>query len=726
MDVAEQHLWEAWRSGKRRRTPGGDVFNEPEVIETSKLKQWCKAARSQKTRGIRPNWPCIPVCEEQPFNVTRRHKIGIDPYLLGLFLGDGYIKQRVITSGDVEHIRHTLDYLDYQYTENPKHGTDAIGFRITDAPDLIAGFERAGLTNSKSINKFIPDEYKNGSIETRYSILQGLMDSDGGIEDGRKCTYTTISSQLADDVAYIARSLGAVVTRSEKMPFYSKDGERVECNKAYRLQINHREPVLLFRLKRKRHAAATIPITPSYRRVVDVEVLNESREGRCITVSNPNGLYITNNFIVTHNSDALLIDALGIQQDALEYPSYRGILFRRTYGELQALIDRAQELYPQIIPGAKYHGTDKTYGFPSGAKIRFAYLDHPKDRFTYQGHAYQYVGWDELTQHETSIGYEYLLSRLRAGQDHNRLARYCRATCNPGGFGHEWVRDRWAIPDEGSATNFTVKLERDDSDFDTWHRRFIPARITDNEYLANTTYSSQLRLLGEMERRALLDGRWDVVDIEGAIYADEIAALHSEKRILNIPFERTLPVYTFWDLGRNDETAIWWMQYVGMEKRFMHYEAERFKSITYWGKRIKAFQDSRDATYGGHYMPHDVDVRQLSLNNQSRKEMFESVNVKPIVVVPRIENISEGIDLTREFLPTCYFDREGTKDGIKALSNYRRKYDEKQNVFTTVPMHTWASNGADAFRQAAQGWAVSNHNKHKPLKKRRRGGISTI
>lgn len=396
-------------------------------------------------------------------------------------------------------------------------------------------------------------------------------------------------------------------------------------------------------------------------------------------------------------SDALIIDALGLAQGAIEVSTYSAIIFRRTYAELEQLIERSAALYTQISPGAKFNETHKTWTFPSGAKIRYRYLERPADRFRYQGSEFQYIAFDELTQHPTDVGYEYMQSRLRSGT--NRLNLYVRATCNPGGFGHEWVRDRWLIPDDGQASTNVI-----DMDGEPWTRRFIPSRISDNAYLAGTGYEKRLKMLPEMERKALLEGRWDVIEVVGAIYGDEIAQMYEDGRICGVPIEPRLPVYTFWDLGRSDATAAWMMQSVGMERRLIGYKEDRFKSISWWAKEMREWAKVKRIGYADHYMPHDVEVRQLSLNNASRKEMFEEAGISPIQVVPRVQFIEDGIDVTREFLATCWIDRQGCADGLKALANYRREYNEGQDVYSQKPLHNWASNGSDALRQAAQGF----------------------
>lgn len=410
-------------------------------------------------------------------------------------------------------------------------------------------------------------------------------------------------------------------------------------------------------------------------------------------------------------SDSLIIDALGLQQRAITKPHYRGILFRRTFPELREVIDRSREIYPAVVPGAVYNESAKEWRFPSGAKLEYGFLENETDRFRYQGRQYQYVGWDELTHWASPVAYDYLLSRTRTPDPD--LTCYTRATTNPGGFGHEWVRERWQIDDEGNPTRFAVDVEGRK----IW-RRFIPAKLIDNPHLATSGYRERLLTLSELERRALLEGRWDVVDLQGAIYAEELKALYLAGHIVEeIPIEPTIPVNTFWDLGRNDTTAIWFHQRVGMENRFIDYYETNGEGLAHYVKVLQA----RGYLYGTHYLPHDVEVTELT-TNRSRKQVLEEAGVRPLEVVPRVREITEGIEMTRQALPSCWFDKRRCKEGLKALQAYRREWDERQQVFRARPLHDWASNGADAFRQFAQGYVPTTQ---QTSIKRRRGSWRT-
>lgn len=398
-------------------------------------------------------------------------------------------------------------------------------------------------------------------------------------------------------------------------------------------------------------------------------------------------------------TDALAVDALGLAQAAVTRPAYRAVLFRRSFPELRELIDRTRDIYPAAVPGAIYHESAREWRFPSGAKIEFGYLESDQDRYRYQGRQYAYVGWDELTHWESPVAYEYLLSRNRCPDP--AITCYVRATTNPGGIGHEWVRERWRIEDDGGPTRFTLEV----GDGLTVKRRFIPARLSDNPYLANTDYRSRLLQLSTMEKRALLEGRWDVIEISGSIYQAEMEWLMLNGRLTDVPYVPGSPVYTFWDLGRSDNMAIWFMQRTGLANRFFLYHQDAGKQLAHYTSLLQRWRDEHRWIYGGHYLPHDIEVTDLSsADNKSRRELLEESGIGEVHVVPRIHDVWEGIEMTRRAFAGCWFDRTGCEEGLKALRNYRRDYDERNQVYRQRPLHNWASNGADAFRQFAQGF----------------------
>lgn len=206
-------------------------------------------------------------------------------------------------------------------------------------------------------------------------------------------------------------------------------------------------------------------------------------------------------------SDGLLIDALGLQQNAIMFPDYKGLILRRTFPQLKEIVDRGRVLYPQIMPGAKYHEQAREFRFPTGARIELGFLESDKDKLQYQGQSFPYIGIDELTQLESVDTYLYMLSRNRSANP--EIICYMRATCNPGGPGHAWVKARWGIDAMGT----TTRIETINEDGNVSVREFIPARLSDNPFLSNDgKYRSNLLQMNELDRRALLEGRWDIED----------------------------------------------------------------------------------------------------------------------------------------------------------------------------------------------------------------------
>ena len=206
-------------------------------------------------------------------------------------------------------------------------------------------------------------------------------------------------------------------------------------------------------------------------------------------------------------SDALVIEALR----QVNIPHYKGLILRKTFPQLTELIEKTQRYYPSVFPRAKYNGTDHTWTFPSGAKIVFGSMQRTADRAKYQGKAYDFIGFDELT-HFTYEEYSYMFSRNRANGPGTRV--YIRATANPGGIGHGWVKERFITAAKPMQTIYEdiVYRERDGHEVRTTQSRiFVPSSVFDNPaLLANDPhYIERLASMPEAERNALLYGDWD-------------------------------------------------------------------------------------------------------------------------------------------------------------------------------------------------------------------------
>lgn len=402
-------------------------------------------------------------------------------------------------------------------------------------------------------------------------------------------------------------------------------------------------------------------------------------------------------------SDALLIDALCLQHSGPDNAHHRAVLFRRSFPELRDLIDRALELYPQVVEGAQYNQTEKVWTFPSGAKVEFGYLQHDNDRLKYRGRAWNYIGFDELTLWPTDVCYLYLFSRCRSTD--RSLPRYIRATTNPDGPGQKWVMTRWGIQPEGLETNLPVDIvDEEMGTVMTVRRRFIPAKLSDNKHLTGTGYREALLQMGPEEREALLRGLWKGSKVKGAYYLNEMQKLRANGRIRHVPYEPGQPVNTFWDLGYNDTTAIWFHQFIAGENRFILAYENSGESLDHYAQYLL----SRGFVYGTHHLPHDAENKSLQ-TGKSAKEILEAMlKGHRFQIVKRVEAVLTGINQTRlKLAGNVFIDENNCADGIAALDNYRKKYNEKQDVYTEVPLHDRYSNYADAMRQWGQTEGIS-------------------
>jgi len=197
--------------------------------------------------------------------------------------------------------------------------------------------------------------------------------------------------------------------------------------------------------------------------------------------------------------------------------------------------------------------------------------------------------------------------------------------------------------------------------------------------------------------------------VEGSYYSKLIADIEANNRITNIDRDGLARTYTAWDLGMSDSTAIWVAQLVNKEVRLVDYVENHGVGLDYYVSWLQ----QNDWMYATHILPHDVVVRELG-TGKSRKEMLEDAGLS--VTVAQKLNVADGIQAARRLLPRCWFDAEKTKQGIDALKNYRRVYDEKRNVFHDRPLHDWCSHASDAFRYLAVGLDESPIEQwHKPL-----------
>lgn len=255
----------------------------------------------------------------------------------------------------------------------------------------------------------------------------------------------------------------------------------------------------------------------------------------------------------------------------------------------------------------------------------------------------------------------------------------------------------------------------------TFHRLWIEAE-DDPDWTRLMLKASQTGLLDAKEladaRKAMTDDEYAQeyecsfdAAVRGAYYAKELneAEASDPPRITSVPHDPRLLTHTAWDLGVADSTVVWFVQTVGRETRFIDVLKGEGVGLDWYARKLQ----ERGYLYGRHYLPHDVEVRELG-TGKSRKEVLAGLGIEA-TVCPNIP-VADGIQAVRMLLPTCWFDKVRCKEGIEALRMYRRDFDDKRQEFRVNPLHDWTSHYADAARYFAVG-----HQEVAPSRKLRTG-----
>ena len=311
-------------------------------------------------------------------------------------------------------------------------------------------------------------------------------------------------------------------------------------------------------------------------------------------------------------SDFLLVDfTRGLPYGA----AHRGIIFRKTYKELEELINRSYALF--LPMGANYMRTEKTWRFPGGATFKFRHLETDQDAHHYQGHQYSWIGWDELTNWKTDYVYMMLMSRLRSPEG---IPVCIRAAGNPGGVGHAWVKGRFI---DGKEPMYIYR----DPILDTTIQ-FIPSKLEDNQILMKNDpgYEKRLEILPEHLKRAYRHGDWDI--FFGQVFEEWRREQHVIKPF---PLEPSWKKYTSMDWGYAKPFSIGWWAITGEGRAIRYrewYGGDKFKRNT--GIRMGAKQVAERAlelsqAEGVNQMVADPAVWSKIDDTPSIAEIFQGV-----------------------------------------------------------------------------------------------------
>lgn len=188
--------------------------------------------------------------------------------------------------------------------------------------------------------------------------------------------------------------------------------------------------------------------------------------------------------------------------------------------------------------------------------------------------------------------------------------------------------------------------------------------------------------------------------VVGSYFGREMQAADHDGRITRVPYQPEIAVDTWWDLGVADATSVWFSQTVGREIHIIDYLENSGEGLPWYARQLQA----KGYVYGTHNAPHDIQVRELG-SGRSRLETARALGI-PFKVVPNLPK-QDQIDAGRSFIARCWFDRENTARGRLALVSYHKSWDEKRRVFSTNPVHDWASHPADAWMYLSVGHKIA-------------------
>lgn len=336
----DEHLWSVSSSNygkntKNDRIKKSLILSTKQMYEGGKITVMGNGINSTKGYEIETYYKSsngnnkwqIPIVK--PIYFKNKSILPIDPYLLGLGLGDGSFNKKNIKfslhKDDYDELFSEFNLKENKPQENKRNGYVNVGNSLFDLK----------IEHTRSNNKFIPDIYKYSSIDDRLSILQGLMDTDGHCmlsKKGNFCgtEFSTISERLCDDVAEIVHTLGGICRKKSRRSYYKKNGVRVECNISYRLNIKLPPGMNPFRLKRKSDRYNEPKKYPTGRYISKIEKYGED-ECTCISVDSPDKLYVAEHCIVTHNTTSTIIAALetGVKKVLIICPATLKINWKR-------------------------------------------------------------------------------------------------------------------------------------------------------------------------------------------------------------------------------------------------------------------------------------------------------------------------------------------------------------------------------------------------------------
>lgn len=214
-------------------------------------------------------------------------------------------------------------------------------------------------------------------------------------------------------------------------------------------------------------------------------------------------------------------------------------------------------------------------------------------------------------------------------------------------------------------------------------------------------YAAKAKVMGDEMKREYPSTPEEAFEgsLEGAFYTQEMFEVRKSSGICRVPYDKSFPVSTFWDIGGSrDQFSIIFYQYINRQHRFIDYHESNGQGWNYYAKLL----NDKGYAYEKHWMPHDGRARQVGLEIYTGVELAEQVGIRPIEIVPVTKSVYDDIrNFCKPILPQCLFDETNTQLLIARLDNYRRRWDDINGMWLNDAQHDEASHGADSFRTFA-------------------------
>lgn len=582
-------------------------------------------------------------------------QLPIDPYILGVWLGDGSAKGAEVTTS-------------FPYLQNKlQQYCDQSGFILTlkkggdRAPTfyLKGGFKTLLRESNLLENKHIPDVYLKSSIGQRKALLAGLMDTDGHITKnaGNKCEFVQKRKELMDQVCVLMSSLGLKYSRKIKV---------VNGVDYHLILFAPLFNVFTIPYKCERYTESVYHKNRYIESVVEVE----SVPVKCIAVDNEDKIYLAGDrFIPTHNTVFSINEMIdqGLRNN-LKNPKYA--YMAPTYKQASIIAWDYLLEYTKNIPRMDSNKKDLEVTIkrppPWDDKISYRLLgsDNPD---SLRGIYLDGAVLDEFAQCDPIVWGEIIRPALA---DRKGWAIFISTPKGKNALYHRYEKAK-------NNPNWYTKILRADESgiIPKAELEEMRADMTEDEY--------EQELLCNFCSAA-----------PGVYFGKLMAQLRRDGRIRSVPYDPQYPVDTFWDLGIGDSTAIWFRQRVGINWHYIDYYEKSGEGLEHY---VKVLKDMPYA-YGRHIVPHDAAARDLS-TGVTRQEFLRKLGLR--VEIQKRQAVDDRIQAIRTLLPKCYIDEIKCSRGVSALEDYQKEWDSKLMMYKNKPFHNWTSHGVDSFGYSA-------------------------